>query len=280
MKESKRHVVTDSVEQEIIKRYLAGQNTTIIAKDLGLNTGNITYSLIRNEVPRRKAADSNRRYSIDQSAFEIVSPETAYWIGIMMTDGNINITNKGHQIRLTLSGEDGKHVETFRDFLGSSHPVRKIQPHSYKGYICQPAFELSISCKPLALSLEKYGVVPNKTKTAKVIGLESNRDFWRGAIDGDGSVGYRTTPYGTHALLEFCGSHNLSLQFSKYVHTITDGKATPYKRGCVCQIVLTGKYALPVIRKLYSDCCVALPRKLATANHLINSCDENGKLYI
>ncbi len=279
MSKFERRVVSQDAERGIIDRYLSGQNVPKIAADLGLNTGNVTYTLIRNGVPRRRAADSNRRHSLDESVFDSVTSDSAYWIGMLMADGNINDTRKGWQLRLTLSGEDGTHVASFREFLRSSHPLRKIQPHVMGRYTCRPATSLSISSSRLAQALSAYGVVPRKSLTAKVVGLEGNRDFWRGVIDGDGSVGYRTGPYGVYALLELVGSLSLTSQFCSFVEAITGRKFNRHSHdNKIAQVTLTGRYALPVIRAIYADCGPALPRKKATADRLMALCDANGKL--
>ena len=53
-----------------------------------------------------------------------------------------------------------------------------------KGKTCNQ-FTIRFTSKRLAGKLIAFGVTHRKSLTAKVIGLEDDKHFWRGVLDGD-----------------------------------------------------------------------------------------------
>jgi hypothetical protein len=133
-----------------------------------------------------------RKCQSNEHAFDVVTEESAYWIGVLMTDGNIcfkkgkNGRIMGHVISLALQERDLMHLQAFQRFIGSSH--RLYHRVNYKTIVPSKSYELSFSSPKMASTLVSYGFVPKKSKVAKVQLLEDNRNFWRGAIDGDGTI--------------------------------------------------------------------------------------------
>ncbi len=127
----------------------------------------------------------------------------------------------------------------------------------------------------IARDLARYGVTPRKTFTAKVALLETNRHFWRGAVDGDGWVGISRRSSGNRKNRDdpricLCGSHDMLEQWSAFVCGITACKGSVVRAGAsIWQCGAQGRHAVRVINALYSDCHVALPRKLNSAKKII-----------
>ena len=125
------------------------------------------------------------KYSVDESAFETTTEEPAYWMGILMADGNISIGKTGNpRIALTLAQIDYDHLVKFSEFLKCTNPIlpKKIK---YRGTVVIQYY-LRFSSNRIAERLVTHGIVRRKSLIAKVIGLENDRHFWRGAFDGDG----------------------------------------------------------------------------------------------
>jgi len=215
------------------------------------------------------------RWQYDSLAFENAedTEHKAYWVGYMMADGcvtNYGIRRHLKKVVLTVSDKDGEHLLKFKSFLKSQHKLVKLSDTGRypSKYACR---FLAIGSNELAASLERYGVVPQKSLTARVRVLEYNRHFWRGCIDGDGWV---SMP-GGKATIGLCGSQNIVEQFGTFV-TATTG-APPHRiryqgRSTKCfRITYTGKRAVIIIKLLYGDCQIALSRKHAMANHVILS---------
>lgn len=204
-----------------------------------------------------------RKHSLDETAFDSVTEGSAYWIGFLMADGTIN-TPKGrsHEIRLDLAEIDIEQVKSFRRFLKSSH---KIHRHlSSKGTY---AGLLAVSSQHLVSALGRFGVAPRKSHTARVIGLEHDRHFWRGAVDGDGSLYWSSKGL---ACLSFCGSQAMVAQFLDFVRAhAPDCRASVRPCGSIYRTALLGRHATRVIEVLYGECSVALARKLDRAKEML-----------
>jgi hypothetical protein len=65
--------------------------------------------------------------------------------------------------------------------------------------------------------LTGFGVVARKTLIAKVMGLENDRNFWRGVVDSDGWMGNSNGRDGDK--ITFTGSYDLLIQFKTFIET-------------------------------------------------------------
>lgn len=64
------------------------------------------------------------KYTLDDTVFDTVTEESAYWSGFLMSDGNINYGKTGNaRIALVLAKVDFSHLEKFRDFLKCTNPI-------------------------------------------------------------------------------------------------------------------------------------------------------------
>jgi len=189
----------------------------------------------------------NRRYNIDERAFVgPLTPERAYWLGFFMADGNV----ARDLVQLRLKADDRAHVERFRAFLKSNHPIHNLS--ACVGYF--------VRNKRLAASLVVRGVTERKSFTARAEpDAATNSNFWRGVVDGNGHL---TFVRGKHPRLELCGSKPLMEQFGDFVC------ATPKQHKSIWRVVLSGVHAQDVARILYMGCTVALSRKLAVAERM------------
>ena len=204
-------------------------------------------------------------YAVDDTVFDEINEESAYWIGFLMADGCVR---DGGRIILALQLRDKEHVVKFRSFLKSNHKIREDVELDVERRI-YPKCGISVTSKRLVERLIYFGVTPRKSHTAKVNDeLAFNRHFWRGVIDGDGTVGMgQKTLY---ARLSLVGSKFLLEQFQTYVKSICpecDANIRPqvnifrYALGC--------GPAIEIIKNLYQDSNVHLDRKKERANTLI-----------
>ena len=132
----------------------------------------------------------------------------------------------------------------------------------------------------LAAKLAEYGIVPRKTYTLEVKGgVEFNRDFWRGAIDGDGHLGIHMQNQGPDAVVKLDGaSEKFILQFQNFLkksgvrgdqHIISSTTKGSLSTRSKFTLKLGVRAALDAVALLYTDCTQALSRKARKAAEMI-----------
>jgi hypothetical protein len=266
----RRHLSNDT-EQLICREYARGYPGPEIAKMLGVPR-HAVYAAIRRQ--GAEARRTTRRFMLDETAFDNAeeNPIAQYWIGLLMADGCVyQRTATNAIVAITLSGNDGTHLEKLRHFLKSNRPLAILQPNETR-----PSQTTSLqveSCR-LAKALATFGIIPRKSLVAEVKLLERSRDFWRGVVDGDGSVlRLNQDPDIKHGWLRprlsLCGSQRTCEQFRDFACTIAPHRPPLVQVVNIFQVFYEGRHALPLIRCLYADCSLALPRKKAVADSIL-----------
>lgn len=248
-----------NTELQIVELYKSGFGPSKIVKKLNLKHRYLIYPVLyQHHVklhPNRPKGTLTR--DLDESVFDTVNEASAYWVGFLMADGCVWRPPSGMSqiVRLALSTRDVGHLVKFRDFLKSDHTIHYSKDKTYA--------TVQLSSDKIVNKLISYGVVPRKTRIAKVIGLELNRHFWRGVVDGDGHIGISPTckPH-----ISVTGSKPLMTQLSRFI--------TSQMPNCKLQlcdtrksfaISTTGLNATYIIEILYHDCTTYLDRKYHTA---------------
>ena len=175
---------------------------------------------------------------INHDAFSIFTNEAIYWIGFLYADGSI----RGNEVNLALSIEDLEHLQKFRSFLSSEH---KLQTYDR---VCK----LSFSSTTIVEKLSEHGIVNRKChicKPPKV--LENNPHFWRGVVDGDGTIN-------TAGAVGLTGTYDTCKAFSLFMGDKRE--PIPYKKSFY---VWSLKTKTPKV--LYNQGFVQLDRKAVKA---------------
>jgi hypothetical protein len=186
---------TAQVEERAKDLYDDGYSGAKIARQLGYKRKESIYQILEENGVKRK--ESKRYTYYDEFFFEhIDSHEKAYILGLIMTDGNIIKNYQGFEIQLTK--EDKYILEKINDLIGGSksHKVQDIDcsnKRKTKGFHnAKDMARVTAHNSKIAADLKKLGVVRNKTKIMRYNGgvpSEFLSSFFRGLVDGDGSVG-------------------------------------------------------------------------------------------
>jgi hypothetical protein len=248
-------------DRDIPGRYGRGETIHQIADRCGISVGAVRNALRDSGTKMRRPGKAT---NVRDDAFDAITPESSYWAGFLMADGCISDSRKHKRIVLNLHEQDADHVRAFQKFVGSTHVFSRGVTRAGCSHV-----SIRFTSDRMVGALAKFGIVPRKSLTAEVIGLESNRDFWRGVIDGDGCLVARAKGDG-HPRILLVGSSRLVDQFRDFTRTVCpESKAAvrPLKR--VAQLSFGGYPAYVITRALYENCTVALPRKLAIAREII-----------
>jgi len=245
-----------------IEAYISGMSLTEASKIHRVDRHTLSKKLVAQGIEIRPNYTYWTR-ALNHSAFDVLTDEVAYWIGMLMADGCIYTkTVVTPEVRLELAHRDRTLLEQFKLFLSAEHPIRTRTMKLKSGRIGY--YDLfRYSSQQIADRLAFYGVVPQKTNLTQVHHLEHNRHFWRCIVDVVGSMTW-TAKY---PALHLVGSKKLMQQFCEHIaqaidiHTI----ARKYKYRKVWTVCVYGRKACTVTQHLYSQHTISLDRKQVRA---------------
>lgn len=199
-------------------------------------------------------------------------PEHSYFFGFVQMDGNLDQLprNRGH-LAIEIKEGDGYILKSFKRLfpvVNSSIRIRVRDTNFKKNYT---SHTLTICKKEFRDELIKLGF-PNSKKSLIVSPPKTNfceRDYIRGLIDGDGSVGI--TKKGFPFISISVKSEALKKYLFSIVEHITGEKKrlSRNKRDNTYNIMLNREKAQKFIQYLYYPSCLALKRKLKKAQEAL-----------
>jgi len=120
-------VHTDRVREladDVVRMYSSGMSLNQLVKTLALSMSTVRQILSENSINRRprggtKGQLGRKRHALREDAFDVITEESAYWVGFLMADGCISDQpNRTTALRLSLQRSDENHVKKFSEFLG------------------------------------------------------------------------------------------------------------------------------------------------------------------
>ncbi len=250
---------------QIIELYKSGESATQIARQLQVSTPTVYQWLHRLGVVLRESPGCRLRHD----AFDELTPEAAYWIGFLFADGSVGRDRRSGQISVRVSERDRKHLVKLRAFLSSNHTISAAPADNYGGYRSKPSVRLMFTSERLAhqlLSLGRYEGPINDL-------LIQSRDFWRGVVDGDGSLGILATGYAYFGLV---GSRRLLEAFLSFLKRSELGaRMTIRADKTIFQIATAGHIAEKIVVLLYRNAAIALDRKAVSAAKIVAMSDAH-----
>jgi len=204
--------------------------------------------------------------------FELKKPEYSYMFGFMQTDGHLqsNTRNRG-RMSVELDEKDIFILQKFKELItvNSSLSTRNRDTNFKKQSISSV---LTICNKSFRDTINYYGIpYGKKSNIIKPSLFEySEFDYWRGIIDGDGSVGFTKENFPFISLVT--ASKELSDAFCEFVFRITgfNIKVNKNKRDEVYNITVFKEKCQLLISKLYYKNCLSLPRKYKISEKILN----------
>jgi len=199
------------------------------------------------------------------NVFERLTPEACYWAGVLATDGCMS--NSMGKKTVAFSCCDLDLTTGFAHFIGGTVTKKTAENgvgrDQWRTRVVRPnAFDFLVA----------LGITERKSLTLAVSPiLAASRDFWRGAVDGDGSVVCRD---GKYFAMNLASSSSVFInQFLLYLRTlglIYERQVKPQRSGNDHYVVtLAGISCLQLLKELYTDPCFALSRKKILADACI-----------
>jgi len=183
--------ISEKDKKEMIRLYIdCGYPSTKISKMFNCSYPSCLTAVKKAGLKPRDRSHASQRYKVNEEFFNrIDTEEKAYIVGFIAADGCL--TNGA--LNIVLKGSDDLHLHKILKAMSSTHPVKisKVKDERKKFKNLCKRCSVGIGNQILYASLKNLGLTENKTFTVKPIeGIpkEFLKDFWRGVIDGDGSI--------------------------------------------------------------------------------------------
>lgn len=257
-----RKIIKEDLKNEIIKYYLS-QPMTLKQVEDKFQLSHPTISKILMDIPKYTKAKLNNPNMKEHFFQNINTEENAYFLGLIISDGNIFKDNTGRQasISITLDLKDKYLLTKFKEVVNSNTSI----VHDGRG-----CGQIAVRSNIMAKDLEQYGVVPRKsyyTYLPQNINDKVMNHLIRGIFDGDGSIQAKIN-YDNRFLhnFSFCGTHKLMEDISNYCFEKLQLKQKPtiydYKDRELSEIKIQNKGDMYIFGEwLYKDATIFMNRK-------------------
>lgn len=201
------------MNDKIKELFERGLNYTEISKITNLSTWKIKNTVLRNGY--KKIGKIRRsRYSLNENYFDIIGEKQLWLIGLLAADGYINI--RGSLFSITQSNSYGFDIINYiKSELEYSGPIYTSTT------TCQLAYSLYITSEKIVKKLSEFNIINNKTLIYKLPKFKNDYDFRnyiRGYIDGDGSIGiYNNGSNCIYLVISFVGTEEFIKSISEKI---------------------------------------------------------------
>jgi len=220
------------------------------------------------------------------------SPELAYAVGLLTTDGNLSKDGR----HITMRSTDLDLIQTFNQCLKINNKISINNSSAFR----KPCYRVQPSNVKLYRWLIKKGLFPNKSLTIGSIKIPSRyfRDFLRGHLDGDGSIityidkynHYRSRVYTNHRLwVIFISASRKHIEWiSKQIKLLTKLKGSIIERPThnknrvsMWSLKFSKKESISLLKWIYyKPNLPCLQRKFLHAQEVLNTIPfEKRKIY-
>nr|DAG99943.1 MAG TPA: Thymidylate synthase complementing protein [Crassvirales sp.] len=228
----------DNIE-DICTAYQQGFSMREIAIYSSMSENTIKRRLIDNSIPIRGLNNKGNRV---EDYFSIIdTPEKAYLLGIIQTDGNVRVSDRNASLTITQHKDYAWYIKDM--LLNLSDYVGDTEDRNCR--------QLQIGSKQIVNDLINIGIIPNKTyiQSDKDVDTlwnsvpeEYKGDFIRGLIDGDGNVSFFTQKKGIN---ESCNIGFVSVKehlidiLIDYIYKKFNYKCGKHKEGNIYKLSIT-----------------------------------------
>lgn len=242
---------------DYLERFLT---VTEIAKKHNIGSTSVIRILNKNNIKCRGRIQYNNKFYHNDNIFSSNNKDIPYWVGFLLADGCVHKYYEKERapfICLQLKESDKQILEEYKNFLEYQGPITQdkmkrwtVAIHSYK----------------IAKDLENFNIIPKKTFIAEAPKtFEYNNLFWRGILDGDGSIYFQEDRIVVSLV---SASFNLIEQFEKYCNNILENKSNvslnsffTKQNNEMFRITYVGKFAIEILDQIYLESGPKLQRK-------------------
>lgn len=265
----KNQQLSVDVEQEIGRRYAAGEAAQTLNREFNLPDRTGIYRILRRcGVKARPNGFHQRKHTVDHGYFSTLDRPIKSWLlGLMASDGSVRRRNGTYEIVFAAKDEDRETIERFILEIGGTSYPRFVNG---KKYISWHAWS-----PQLGQDLIRFGITPGKSLSLKIhwelIPTEHLKFFLLGVVDGDG---YLLDQIGQRRLQITTGSKTFAMDLRERLPGSKILTAPPVNENChtLYRVHISGRdRILPLLQWLYTDLpFFSLSRKNKLARGIID----------
>jgi hypothetical protein len=176
---------------DLVELYRDGKSINNIAEIIGFGYEKTRKLLLKEGVVFRPKGSWNREHkslhSIDVDYFKYIDTgEKAYWLGVLVSDGNIS--RDGNKV--SLASKDLDLINKFREAIKSTHAVSLVKSYDKRTDKTYERYTIQVASKEFASNLIDKGVTCLKSYSCFYPKIDDalNYHFIRGLFDGDGCL--------------------------------------------------------------------------------------------
>jgi hypothetical protein len=260
--------ITEEMYPSVVELYGTGITIKEVAEHFSVNKATIGRLLKKLGVTTDHGHTRLARSGVNENFFSRPSKESDYVAGFLLADGNISDRGK---VSINLKDTDCDVLFLIKKLLNLNSEVsfgeRKTGEKS-----CQLVFTV----QQIATDLNSLNIVPRKSLEEKAPEiLKFSKDFWRGMVDGDGSV--IPSDKGS-CKIYLCGSESICQDFLDFCKSFCPSTLAKvcHQGGGLYRVSICGIYALAIAKVLYEDCGdICLTRKREKASQILAKYGES-----
>ncbi len=206
-----------------------------------------------------------RKYTINHDVLDTLNEDSEYILGFISGDGSFD----GNKLVIGLAYKDKNHLIKINNFFGSNAAI-----HEYTERHVYTTTRLVLCSSKIVNTNASYNIVTHRVKKDLPINsyaLVNSRDFWRGEMDSDGSLGlYKQSGSNNYPRIKLVGNHSLLVQYCEFIYDNLSITTNIYSSSSsIYEVRLNGIEAVKLVKLLYKNANLYLDRKMEIANKIM-----------
>jgi DNA-binding transcriptional regulator WhiA len=240
--------------KSISQEYLSGEKLKVLADKYKVSKWTLLARF------KKLGVRKTTKRTVNSEAFSIFTQESCYWAGFITADGWVS----NYQLGVELSIKDKSHLINLCSFLQSNAKIsdreRISNGKTYK------YSNVLFSSKDLVHKLNHiYGICSRKSlilKPPENLPNEFIKDYIRGYMDGDGSIGWHKSN-NTPRICFTSGTKEMLEWIKRNIRNVSSGNPSilKFKKSNTYVLEFIGKQAYNIADWLYKDANIYLDRK-------------------
>jgi hypothetical protein len=162
---------------EMVELYVSGVSSTVLGEKFNISSRQVRRTMVKLGVETRDAGQP-RIHSVNEDFFKTWTPEMAYVLGMIASDGCISTFNS-----FSIAQKEKYILEKISEALSYDTPIITINEKT-------KCHSLSVNSKKMVKDLMDIGITQRKSLTLEFPNVpnEYMSHFIRGIFDGDGHI--------------------------------------------------------------------------------------------